>query len=148
MSTFVKLATLGVAAAAIGIALAGMDDRPGFGRVREAEPATKPAAQLDVSRQLVGLHDAMRILPEQEGAWRSFVAAIMELDRLTRAFTAEESIDSASADEERARHALMFGIALSEIEAALSAEQAALLQSRATSLGRAFVCSGVQAGTS
>lgn len=106
----------------------------------------KRVVQSDIAQQLASLRDAMRIRPDQEHAWSRFVGAIMELDRVTRAFEAKAGSESEA--EERARHALLFGIAISEIEGPLSPDQFATLRSRATALGSAFVCSGVRSGAS
>jgi hypothetical protein len=142
-----KLIGLCVIAAVTGVAIAaGSSDSAGFGVVRDVERTAPPKTFPGVQEQLARLHQAIRIGPDQEAAWNGFAAAMLELDLLTRTFEAEAYTRSADQAGERARHALMFGVALSDMDAALSAEQSAILRDRASALGSAFVCKGLAKG--
>ena len=139
-----KLVGLCLIVAVVGFAIAaGSGGSTGFGMVRDVDRTATPEVPPGVSEQLARLHDAMRVRPDQEAAWNGFAVAMLELDRVTRAFEAETPTRSADQADERARHALMFGIALSDMDAALSPEQSAILRDRADTLGSAFVCRGV-----
>jgi hypothetical protein len=144
LSLRTKLVGLCLIVAGVGFAIAvGGGGSTGFGMVRDADQTARAKLPPGVSEQLARLHEAMRVRPDQEAAWNGFAAAMLELDRVTRAFEAETPTRSTDQADERARHALMFGIALSDMDAALSAEQSAILRDRANTLGSAFVCKGL-----
>jgi hypothetical protein len=140
-----RLISLGAAgmvlAAGVLVGSGGPDLR--FGKVREAELVTSGRIDLGLSQVLAGLHRTAQIRPDQEAAWSSFMAAMLELERLTRAFEQRTAPDDANALEERARHALMFGAAIGEIEDVLSEQQSAVLRGLTDRLSRSFVCQGV-----
>ncbi len=148
MSTPMRLGILVVAIAAVGVAVAGGNDLEGFGGVRGVEPASAPLVSSSVQERLAGAARRHGYPARPAGCLeqlRAFDYGTGSANADVRNHSRHQQVGVA---DERARHALMFGIAISEFGATLSAEQSAILQARAPSLGRAFICSGVQGGTS
>ena len=141
---------LALVVVAIGLftGFAMVDHAPGgFGTVRpgsDADPFALGTARPVLSDRLAEIRRALIIRPEQEGAWRSFADAMIQLDRLTRDFerraAARETLDETG---ERTRHALILGYALGEIEKSLSTEQFVVIRRATDDLTSSVICKGL-----
>lgn len=131
-----------VIAATVALIIWAPGSRPaGFGLVRDG--AVEPVAkQPDMAERLDRLHNLLGIAGEQEPAWRLFARRMRELDRLSQRLVAQTE----SAADERGQHALLFAVALSEIDAGLSSPQSAALQREVRTLGAAWICQGITPG--
>lgn len=143
-----RLAALCAAALAVAALAMGGGEPTGFGVVRDGEKPVQPALPAPpagVPERLANLHAALDLGPAQEGAWNSFAGTMLELDRVSRAFEVRAA-ETADAAGERARHALTFAVALSEMENVLTPRQSAALREGASSLGGAFICAQIGKG--
>ncbi|MDF2619144.1 MAG: hypothetical protein K0S00_1803 [Xanthobacteraceae bacterium] len=140
-----RLGALCAAALAVAALAMGGGGSTGFGVVRDGEGAVQPAPPAGVPERLTVLHAALDLGPAQETAWNSFAGTMLELDRVSRAFEVRAA-ETADAAGERARHALTFAVALSEMENVLTPRQSAALREGASSLGGAFICAQIGKG--
>lgn len=131
-----------------GAAWAALDTgRPeGFGVVREGQSVERLIAEPDLAQRLVSLRSMLEVEPSQQAAWSLFASRMIDLDHISRRFEAQLDAKDPEAGAERARHALLFAVAFSDMEAALSGRQAAALRLEARALGRAFICAEVSGG--
>ncbi|WP_428030916.1 hypothetical protein [Ancylobacter sp.] len=146
-STGVRLAIAAAALLFIAIMIGRGDGGPqdgdaAFGMVREGAPVDEADGPRGLDQQLARLHADLAVAPGQQAAWDGFARAMVELDRVSRAFEARAGAATDAAGE-RMRHALLFSVALGDIDAVLTPRQSVVLREGARSLGSAFLCSQI-----
>lgn len=136
----IRIIVIAAVAMTIGALMLGSESSVGFGVVRDSQSVAPPAGQPDVAQRLSRLHASLAIEPAQEANWAQFADRMRDLDLASRRSEATFGKDSADGADERARHALLFAVALNEIDGVLSTRQSALLQREARALGSSFIC--------
>lgn len=143
-SLTIRIAAIVAVAVTLGAIVLGSEGSVGYGVVRESQPTpivpeTTFASELGLQPRLFKLRTDLGIEPAQEANWELFASRMLDLDRASRAF--ETSVDKppVGGADERARHALAFAVALSEMDSALSTRQSAILQRETRALGSTFI---------
>lgn len=144
LSLVARVAVLGAVAATIGLVMLGNERSVGFGSVREGQSVDVPSMELGLSQRLSRLRTTLGIEPAQEPAWSLFSSRMLDLDQVSRRFEAETRRQGAGAADERAQHALLFAVALSDMDGALSTAQSAALHREARALGSTFICAEIR----
>lgn len=140
-----------LAVVAIGAVLAASsgDGTVGFGRVRDvasgsADDSRRAAEPL--SDKLDTVYRTIGVRPDQEVAWRHFAEAMMELERLTRAYeqrvASGKTIDKTA---ERARHAMIYAAGMNEIDSKFSLGQVVVIRKLASRAARSALCRSLTA---
>ena len=143
-----RIVAIGAVVVAVALLVLGNERSVGFGIVRDGAPIEAPAAAPDLPRLLTRLRAELAIEPAQEAAWRLFEGRMIDLDQDSRRVEAGPDRLGADAAAERARHALLFAVALSDIDGALSSTQSFTLAREARVLGSSFVCAALRAAGS
>lgn len=133
-----------IAGVGIGLSLLGGSEVASFGVVRDSSAGSvdqgRPDA-LTLTQRLDAIHSKISVRADQESAWRRFVAAVTELDGLTRAYerhiASREPVDET---RERARHAFLYGAAMRDVDESFSTEQATAVHRLAGELAKSAVC--------
>jgi cytochrome c-type biogenesis protein CcmH/NrfG len=135
-----RAVAIGSVAAVLGAMALGSERSVGYGAVRVSQPAAAPQLEPDLQQRLTGLRASLNIEPAQEAGWALFTRRMLDLDDASRRLESGADRPAVNAADEKARHALLFAVALSEVDSALSTRQSALLQREARSLGSSFIC--------
>lgn len=137
-----RIAVIAAAVATIALVVLANERSVGFGVVREGQSAETPARPPapDLPRQLTRLRVELGIEPAQEAVWTLFESRMLDLDRVSRRVQAESGRPGTDAAAETAQHALLFAVALSEMDGALSSTQSLTLNRQARVLGSSFIC--------
>ncbi|MEJ0092242.1 MAG: hypothetical protein WDN46_02065 [Methylocella sp.] len=136
-------AALAVAGIGVIVGIAGdFGGSSGFGVVRSSfDQAAGVPAPGDLAGRLEEVRRLARIDPNQDSAWRDFASSMLRLERLTqdyeRRLAAGERLDEAA---ERARHALLFGSAMNQMDQSLSPEQSAAVHRLTDELASKVIC--------
>lgn len=141
----IRIASVAAVAATIGAIVLGSESSVGYGVVRDSPTTPTPSSETifagsELEPRLSRLRTDLDIEPAQEADWKLFASRMLDLDRASRAFETDAEKQPAGGADERARHALAFAVALSEIDGALSTRQSAILQREARALGSSFIC--------
>ncbi|TCK28163.1 hypothetical protein EV667_2160 [Ancylobacter aquaticus] len=137
---------IGATAATIAFVALDTERSVGFGTVRETAPAAASALEPALPLRLTRLRAELHIQPAQEAAWGQFKSRIMELDQVSRRIEAQAGGKGADAADEQARHALLFAVALSDMDDVLTTAQASTFNRAARALGSTFICATVRPG--
>lgn len=120
-------------------------DRLGDLRTALAEPFPVAEVKTDgLESRLRAFHAEAHITRDQDQAWQAFVRSMLRLEEMTDDYRKREAAgERIESGMEAARHALIFGTALSEIEEKLSREQWLVLRRQIDDLSSSFTCKGI-----
>lgn len=140
----VRIAVVGAVVTTAGFAMFGSQSSEGFGVIREGAAGTAPAAGPALPQRLTQLRATLGIEPAQAAAWDTFAGRMLDLDQVSQRIDRQTRPEGTNVADERARHALQFAIALSDMDHELSTRQSAVLQREIRALGSGFICAEVR----
>jgi hypothetical protein len=139
------VAAFGAAAlGAVAFMASDLSRTEGFGVARAVAVGPAAPAPEALSAQLDVIGREAHITSAQSPAWKTFSSSLLGLQALTNEFEARVASGNMVVEsQERATHALMFGVALSEIDQALSPQQSEVVRRAVEGLMPTLICRGL-----
>lgn len=105
--------------------------------------AALPPAREALVVQLDHLARSAALTPSQQPVWRAFTDAMLRLEEATAAFETNRSASPAARENERARHTLLLGAALADLDEGLSPGQMSIVRRSIDTLAPGLICRGL-----